>query len=249
MTAIPTLDILWAAVIGYLLGSIPLSFLIVKIFLNGLDIRTIGSHNVGGRNVIRAFKLKEKPSSVAYTAGLIVAIFDIGKGYLAMWLAQYLSYTTSFGNKDPWTICFAGVFAILGHNWPIWLMSHGGRGVASTLGEMTYFNPLFIVIWLVLYFLLSIPLMYSAIIYITSFLIIGVILYFWPMIPWGIVSPMDPSLRHSPDLGLVSMVMMFGITLVVLSRQKENFIKIKNGEAKRMKLWKIFSGKADEALK
>jgi len=53
----------------------------------------------------------------------------------------------------------------------------------------------------------------------------------------------------TPELGLIAMITMFAITLVVLSRQGENFRKIKSGEAKKMKLWKIFKGKADEALK
>ncbi|UJG41223.1 MAG: glycerol-3-phosphate acyltransferase [Candidatus Heimdallarchaeum aukensis] len=239
----PTIDSLWSAALGYFFGSIPLSFIIVKVFLDGLDIRTVGSKNVGGRNVIRSFKYKGKSNNVAYTMGLIVAIFDILKGYFAMWLSQYLSY--NFGNNDPWSICFAGIFAILGHNWPIWLLSHGGRGVATTLGNLMFFNPIFFLIWLATFFLLSFPLMYSAIVYITSFIVMGVILYFWP---WY-VSPMVTELKNDPNLGFLSMIMLFGITLVVLSRQKSNFMKIKNGEAKRMKLWKIFQGKADEALK
>ena len=108
-----------------------------------------------------------------------------------------------------------------------------------------FFNPIFFLIWLATFFLLSFPLMYSAIVYITSFIVMGVILYFWP---WY-VSPMVTELKTDPNLGFISMIMLFGITLVVLSRQKSNFMKIKNGEAKRMKLWKIFQGKADEALK
>ncbi|MHA1401009.1 MAG: glycerol-3-phosphate acyltransferase [Candidatus Heimdallarchaeaceae archaeon] len=242
----PTVDVIWAAAIGYLFGSIPVSFLIVKIFLDGLDIRTVGSKNVGGRNVIRSFKYKGKSDTLAYLVGLFVAIFDIGKGYLSMWLSQYISFT--HGHKDPWTICFAGVFAILGHNWPVWLLSHGGRGVATTLGNLMFFNPIFFPIWLVLFFILSIPLMYSSIVYISSFILMGVILYFWAKIPF-FVSPMVDELKNHQDLGFIAMIMMFGITLVVLTRQKENFAKIKSGEAKRMKLWKIFSGKAEEALK
>ncbi|MHA1224266.1 MAG: glycerol-3-phosphate acyltransferase [Candidatus Heimdallarchaeaceae archaeon] len=95
-----TWDVLWAAALGYLLGSIPFAFIFVKVFLNGLDIRTVGSKNVGGRNVIRAFKHEGKPNWMAYTVGIIEAILDISKGYFAMWLTQFISF--KFSNGDPW---------------------------------------------------------------------------------------------------------------------------------------------------
>lgn len=243
----PTIDVIWAAAIGYLFGSIPFSWVTVKIFLK-IDIRTIGSKNVGGRNVIRSFQHEGKPNGLAYTMGLIVAILDIGKGYFAMWLAQYISV---FANNDPWTIGFASAFAILGHCWPIWLRSHGGRGVATTLGNLIFFNPLFLPIWLVLFFLLSVPLMYSAIIYLSSFLVMGVILYFWSYTDFY-VSPAGEfmkSFTSDHTIGFVAMFAMFAITLIIITRQKANFEKIRSGEANRMKLWKIFKGKADEALK
>ena len=137
-----TVDVVWATFLGYLLGSIPFAFLVVKLFLNGLDIRTIGSKNVGGRNVIRAFKAEEKPNGLAYTMGITVAVLDMLKGFFAMWLAVYISF--AFAKGDLWVICFAGPAAILGHNWPIWLLGPGGKGVASTLGSMIFFNPIFL---------------------------------------------------------------------------------------------------------
>jgi len=239
-----SIDLLWAAGIGYLLGSIPFAFIVVKLFL-GIDIRTVGSKNVGGRNVIRAFKAKEKPNGLAYGIGITVAILDMLKGFFAMWLTIYLSY--AFANADPWVICVAGPCAILGHNWPIWLLGPGGRGVASTLGSMIFLNPIFLVVWLVLFFLLGSVVMYSAIAYIVSFVIMAVILIFWP---WW-VSPMemfaDPATIQV--FGWIAFTTMLAITIVVLTRQRENFAKIKTGEAKKMKLYKIFFGKAEEALK
>ncbi len=246
-----TVDVIWAALIGYSLGSIPFAFLVVKLFLNGLDIRTVGSKNVGGRNVIRSFKAKEKPNGLAYTIGFGVAILDMSKGFFAMWLTVFISY--SFAHGDPWVICFAGPAAILGHNWPIWLLGPGGKGVASTLGSLIFFNPIFLVVWLVLFFLLGSVIMYSAIAYIVSFILIGVILYAWSYIPW-FISPMkmvaDPNLLpFARQFGIIAMITVFAITAVVLTRQKENFMMIKTGEAKKMKLYKIFFGKAEEALK
>jgi glycerol-3-phosphate acyltransferase PlsY len=242
-----SVDVIWAAAIGYLLGSIPFAFLTVKIFLGGLDIRTVGSKNVGGRNVVRAFQHKEKPKSIAYTAGIVVAILDILKGFFAMWIAVAISYTV--GHSDAWVIAFAGPAAILGHNWCIWLWSHAGRGVASTLGSMIFFNPVFLPLWLVAFFGLSTICFYSAITYIVSFIVMGLIFLSW----WWFLSPLgmfvDPNTMTNPSFGLVAMVTMFAITIVVITRQKANFEKIERGEASRMKLWKIFKGKAEEALK
>ncbi|MHA2358232.1 MAG: glycerol-3-phosphate acyltransferase [Candidatus Heimdallarchaeaceae archaeon] len=240
-----SIDLLWAAGIGYLLGSIPFAFLVVKIFL-GIDIRTVGSKNVGGRNVTRAFQAEGKPSGLAYGMGIVVAILDMLKGYFAMWLTFYLSF--AFANADPWVICVAGPCAILGHNWPVWLLGPGGKGVASTLGSMMFFNPIFILVWLVLYFLLGSVIMYSAIAYIVSFVLMAVILIFWP---WFVATPIqmfvDPQTLEI--LGWIGFATMLAITVVVLTRQGENFAKIRTGEAKKMKLYKIFFGKAEEALK
>ncbi len=242
-----TVDVIWATAIGYFLGSIPFAFITVKIFLGGLDIRTIGSKNVGGRNVVRAFQHKEKPNSIAYTAGIVVAILDILKGFFAMWIAVIISYTV--GHSDAWVITFAGPAAILGHNWCIWLLSHAGRGVASTLGSMIFFNPVFLPLWLVSFFGLSMVCFYSSITYIVSFIVMGVIFFWWPwfLSPMGMVA--DPNTITDPTFGLVTMIAMFATTIVVITRQKANFDKIRSGEASRMKLWKIFKGKADEALK
>jgi len=239
-----TIDVLWATALGYFLGSIPIAWIIVKLWLK-IDIRTVGSKNVGGRNVIRAFQAQDKPKGLAYTIGIIEAILDMLKGFFAMWLAVWISYT--FVNGDPWVIAFAGPAAILGHNWPIWLWGPGGKGVASALGSLAFFNPVFIPIWIVTFFVFGSAIMYSAITYLVTFVVMGVILYFWT---W-IVSPMEMFLvpADTPELSWIAMITMFAITLVVLSRQGENFRKIKNGEAKKMKLWKIFKGKADEALK
>lgn len=240
-----TVDVIWAALIGYVLGSIPTSFILGKVLLQ-MDIRTIGSGNVGGRNLIRAMKMKEKPSGVAYGWGLFVAILDIFKGYFAMWLSQLLSF--NYANGDPWVICFAAAGAVLGHNWPIWLMSHGGRGVATSLGIIMFFNPLGVLVWLIGFVIIGSIVMYSAITYIIDFIVMGVILYFLPTnLFW---TPIGTDLTtFSPSIQLVAMITLFAITLIILSRQSENFKKIKSGEAKRMKIWKVFTGKFSEALK
>lgn len=105
-------------VFGYLLGSIPSGYLISR--RKGVDIRKVGSGNIGGTNVSRAFGLKW---------GVIVGILDIFKGVIPAYLAiQYLSY--------DWQIALAAISPVLGHIFPVWLKFKGGKGVATGAGAL-----------------------------------------------------------------------------------------------------------------
>ncbi|MEQ8665869.1 MAG: glycerol-3-phosphate 1-O-acyltransferase PlsY [Rhodospirillales bacterium] len=112
---------LWAAVIGlgYLLGSIPFGLVLARLAGYG-DIRKIGSGNIGATNVLRT---GNKPLALA------TLILDSGKGGAAVWLAGTAA--------DPYTLAVtAGVAAVFGHNFPVWLKFKGGKGVATTLGTL-----------------------------------------------------------------------------------------------------------------
>ena len=108
---------LWIAV-GYLLGSIPFGLLLSA--MNGTDIRTIGSGNIGATNVLRSGN-----------KGLAAAtlVLDAGKGFLAVWLAG--QFANSTGLTAP---ALAGFAAFVGHVFPVWLKFRGGKGVATMLG-------------------------------------------------------------------------------------------------------------------
>src|SRR5512147_1446473 len=110
-----------AVVLGYVLGSIPFGLLIVKL-KTGKDIRTVESGRTGGTNAARAAGLG---------AGLLTAILDILKGTAAVWLAQALDPANHVVHV------LAPVFAILGHNYSLFLLErhangklkfHGGAG-------------------------------------------------------------------------------------------------------------------------
>ena len=100
---------------AYLLGSIPFGYLIVKV-LEGRDIRSAGSGNIGAANVTR---------TVGKGAGVLTLLLDAAKGFLAVWLAA--RYGMHF-------LVAAALFAILGHMFPVWLKFKGGRGVATGVG-------------------------------------------------------------------------------------------------------------------
>ncbi len=106
--------------LAYLLGSIPFGLLIVKASGGG-DIRATGSGNIGAANVAR---------NAGAVAGVLTLLLDAGKGSFAVWLASRQT-----GGNIRW-IMAAGVAAVVGHIFPIWLKFKGGKGVATGLGVM-----------------------------------------------------------------------------------------------------------------
>jgi glycerol-3-phosphate acyltransferase PlsY len=104
-----------ALVVAYLLGSIPFSYLVAR--LKGVDVRRVGSGNVGATNVMR---------SAGRAAGLAAFVLDFLKGSAATWLALRLA--------GPTVAAAAAVTAVVGHMFPVWLRFKGGKGVATGAG-------------------------------------------------------------------------------------------------------------------
>ena len=103
--------------IGYLLGAIPCGYLAGR-WLKGIDLRDCGSGSTGATNVLR---------NVGKGPALLVFLLDVGKGALAVLLAK------SVGLND-WVQVLAGLAALAGHIWPVWLGWKGGKAVATGLG-------------------------------------------------------------------------------------------------------------------
>jgi len=130
-------DILVSFCISYLLGSIPTAYVVVKKTAN-LDIRTVGSGNVGGRN---ALEVTGKNS-----VGIFVIAIDALKGALAV----IFSYVCFPNNVLAVSAAMSGV--VVGHCYPVWLNFKGGRGLATTAGVFLIIYWLWIVVWLMMYF-------------------------------------------------------------------------------------------------
>ena len=103
--------------ISYLLGSIPTGFICGK-FLKNIDLREKGSGSTGATNVLR---------NVGKWPALFVFIIDVLKGLTSVELAHFFI-------KDNYFEVLAGLIAISGHIWPIWLKGKGGKAVATGLG-------------------------------------------------------------------------------------------------------------------
>ncbi len=120
----PPLVALIAAVGGYLLGSIPFGVLTTS--LAGLNIREVGSGNIGATNVLRTGRKD---------LALITLVGDSGKGALAVLLA-YLLLGQQPESTRQMGMALAGAAAFLGHCFPVWLKFNGGKGVATFFGTL-----------------------------------------------------------------------------------------------------------------
>jgi glycerol-3-phosphate acyltransferase PlsY len=114
----------FALAAAYLLGSIPFASIAAH-HLRGVDIRNLGDHNPGGKNVFE---------QIDPIAGGIVVLLDMGKGVVAVWLARTL------GLRDL-TLLWIGYAAVVGHNWSIFLHWQGGQGMATTVGVLLSLLP------------------------------------------------------------------------------------------------------------
>ncbi|MDP9253016.1 MAG: glycerol-3-phosphate 1-O-acyltransferase PlsY [Chloroflexota bacterium] len=114
------------AIVGYGIGSISSGYLVGKIYRN-VDLRTVGSGSTGATNTFR---------TLGRGAGLLVAIFDILKGALAVLFAQLLF--TVDGDVRHLAEALAAVAAVAGHCWPPLLQGRGGRGVATGFGALLF---------------------------------------------------------------------------------------------------------------
>jgi len=122
--AAPTLfTYLMGSIFGYLLGSVPTAFLLVR-WKSRIDIRKAGSGNVGTLNSFQV--------SGSKLVGLAVLALDFAKGFGAVAL------TSSLPGSDFTVVACAGVAAVLGHNFPVWLRFHGGRGLATAAGVFSF---------------------------------------------------------------------------------------------------------------
>lgn len=111
------LNIILVSLIGYLIGSISFSYLIAK-KIKKVDIRTQGSGNAGATNTLRV---------LGWGPAIAVLLLDASKGIIAVLISYWLGV-------DGWVPFLAGLFAIVGHNWPIYYGFRGGKGVATTVG-------------------------------------------------------------------------------------------------------------------
>ncbi len=110
----------------YLIGAIPFGYVLVR-WKTGRDVRSMGSGNIGATNVLR---------TTGRAAGVVTLLLDIGKGFFAVWLAEFLT------RQDPLWMSASALAVMAGHAFPIFLKFKGGKAVASFVGAFLYLTPL-----------------------------------------------------------------------------------------------------------
>jgi glycerol-3-phosphate acyltransferase PlsY len=149
--AVPISGYIVTAVAAYLLGSIPTGYLVAK--ARGIDIRSVGSGNIGATNVLR---------HLGTPAGIFVLLMDALKGWLAVrivapWLAGQFhpGHSGSLVDTAETGAIIAAVFAILGHNYTCWLRFKGGKGIATSAGVLIALVPgptlIILGVWIILF--------------------------------------------------------------------------------------------------
>ena len=193
-----------ALLIGYLLGSIPFGFLIVKL-KSGSDIRQTGSGGTGATNVSR---------KAGKSAGIITLVLDALKGFAAVWAARWLTQ----GSGTSWIVASAAVLAILGHCFPVWLKFKAGKGVATGFGVFLAIVP-----WAVLAALV----VFIVIFWLTRFVSLGSIVAaaFIPIWTWVMHAWVEPVSDFAPII-----VALCASSAVIIAKHAENIKRLMAGK-------------------
>ncbi len=125
------------AIGAYVIGSIPTAVIVVKRF-TGQDVMALGTGNMGTLNTLRATNSK--------TLTIVVLLGDMGKGALALLLGWGVA--TGFGYEAQLAMTVAGITAIVGHNYSIFLKLKGGKGLATAFPVLLFIEPALVGVWI-----------------------------------------------------------------------------------------------------
>jgi acyl phosphate:glycerol-3-phosphate acyltransferase len=192
---------------GYLLGSIPFGYLIVR-FARGADVRSSGSGNIGATNVNRV---------AGAGAGLATLLLDMGKGYFAVWLAERMS-----GGDVGW-MAVTGMAAVVGHLFPVWLRFHGGKGVATAVGV---FVPL---CWMAV---AAAAIVWLAVVSISRYVSLGSVVAA-ALLPLCTYFLYAPGTHHAPPVSVSLSAALTAILIIV--KHRANMQRVLAGTESRLK--------------
>lgn len=200
------------AAASYLLGSIPFGFLVAK--AKGVDIRKVGSCNIGATNVFRT--LGKGP-------GILTFVLDALKGFVSTFWIPALAVMLCGGEVNSNMKLLGGLIAVVGHTWPLFLGFKGGKGVATSAGMLLGIVPAAVGIafaaW-VLFFLLT---RYVSVASIVAAIVLGSLVW----IP-----------KFYIDIGLPSAILLSLLALAVVLRHRSNMARLAKGRESRFSFTK-----------
>jgi len=182
---------------AYLIGSIPFALILARRW-GTADLRRIGSGNLGAANVMRA-------SGV--TAGVLVALLDVTKGAISVMLAARFS-------QDAAAPAAAGVAAIVGHIYPVWIRFRGGKGVATACGAFSILTP-FAIPPLLVIFLITVTL--------TKYISLGSM----------VVTIALPPLAYATGSPAPAVVAASVAAVIIVVRHRSNLLRLRTGTERR----------------
>lgn len=193
------LDILLVILISYAIGNFSTSYILGKL-IKKTDIRTKGSGNAGATNALRVFGKK---------IAIITFLLDALKGVVAVIIGEMiLGYTGAL---------IAGVFAVIGHDFPVALKFKGGKGIATTIGAATFINPIPAIIAIIIGLIIIIKTKYVSLGSVSAISLV-------PFIALLIVHPFD----------LKYILFLVALALLAIFRHKSNIKRLLNGEESKI---------------
>ena len=195
---------------SYLLGAVPFGYIIAR--TRGVDIRRVGSHNIGATNVLRC---------VGKKWGILAFVCDMLKGFIPAFVLPLLVRNICPDNSVQGLNVACGFLAVIGHNWPVYLHFKGGKGVATSAGALLGIAPAAMCIGLISWIIVLAATRYVSVASMTAAVILSISAWFL-----------------YPEPGKLVPIALTVLALLAILRHKGNIERLIKGKENRFRFGK-----------
>lgn len=207
-----TIEAVFVVLGAYMLGSIPWGYIIGRIY--GVDVRTVGSKNIGATNVTR---------TVGRIPGKICFVLDFLKGGLPVLAAQQIAAAGAWKGGAEWVVVAVMLATILGHIFPVFLQFKGGKGVSTAAGAIMALAPIPLIVAFTVWVIVFLVSRYVSLASISAAAVLPVVA--WAFAVAGIGSPV----AHSK----LTLIFLTVIAVLAIVRHHSNIRRLLNGTESR----------------